>query len=360
MKIFNEPVYIDCSSYQSQINEYVCRAKNFDGVCSIYLMGSIKAPGLSDIDLLVVVDDNFYESKSKNLSVMGLDSRVFLHGPIIVPKSLSQELQYIVYASDLACLYGDECLQKWEDLKDDEKNNLAACYLIDFIESRFVQFSRIHYSKMDKRAWLTRIWSTTHSLSLYRCAFEDRLLPERVSSLEDLVRRTRSDWLEFGVVDDAVFFEGLRASSEINELIFFDSLEQLYGDPVINGNFKITSGPRQLTFTNDMQGRMKCCLAKYRLLTKYLDIFVAEYGPGYLAHLEHYADLDIGWHSMPKKNKELESVKVRRKEIVTSHNVWLNDHAPKSGSMRGYLGVDTGLPLGLKGRIKSALSHFVV
>ncbi|WP_421911082.1 hypothetical protein [Marinobacter sp.] len=358
MEIVNEPVSIDFDFYNKQIDEYVSRVKEVPGVCSIYLMGSINAPGLSDIDVLVVVSDDFDRDNSKALSVLDLDSRVFLHGPIIIPKSLSQKVQYIFYASNLSCIYGDECLQAWEDLRAGERKKLAACYLIDFIESRFMQFSSIGCSKIDKRAWLTRIWSTVHSLELYQCAFENGV-PERVSSLAELVKRTRSDWLEFGVVKEKVFLDGLKASAEINEFIFFNALERLYGCPIINGKFRIVSGSRSIKFHNNMQGKKKYYLAGYKLLNKHLNIFVAEHGPSYLAHLEHYSDIKIGWHYFPRKNEELERVKFKRKEIVACHNFWINSHAPKSGSMRGYLGVDNGLALGLKGRIKSVLSYLV-
>lgn len=357
MKIFNEPEFINFSEYEEQIEKYKNRVKNIPGVNAIYLMGSIKAPGLSDIDIIVVVDDDFDAKLSCNFNVVGLDQRLFMHGPIIVPLSLASSIQEIFYASNLKCIFGKQCLQEWESLSSKKRKLLSVCYLLDFIESRFLQVASLEDGPIDKRAWLTRIWSTVHSLFLYRVVTGGEVNNE-ILELEEVIKITRNSWLKNYVVEDDVFINGLEASSKINKFIFDEVLKEYYGCPILQSSHMIKGKSKCITFDN--------CYLKPEYKVKSLSIFSKSISvvnayqcPRYLAHLQGYFLLKPNWEVKPIINKEFEEIKSQRSDLVIQHAEWLIEHAPGSKSMKGYLGLDTTRGKGIKDSVKKLLTRLI-
>ncbi|MPS32398.1 MULTISPECIES: hypothetical protein [unclassified Salinivibrio] len=360
MKIVNDPAVIDESVYYSQISKYLENVKNIDGVISIYLMGSIKAPGLSDIDIIVVVTDDFDNRQSGRLSVKNMDERVFLHGPIVVPYSLSRNIQYVFYASNLQCIYGESCLQKWDDISTEERKLLASCYLVDFIESRFLQFSLLEGGEVDKRSWLTRVWSTVHSLELYQHVVKEEL-PEKIKNMEAIIRQTRYDWLKKSSIPNELFIEALKAAEKANKFIFLSILEYYYGAPKLKKDLKIISGAKKILFSNDISSELLSYRSKnLMVLKRKVNVYAAEHKPTYLAYLQDYYDVKVEWHHPPNKADKLKAIKNKRKEHVFFHRSWLDEHAKDSGSMKGYIGLDTSVKWTIKKVIERALVELVV
>lgn len=358
MEIINDPKYIDFSTYEEQIEIYKKNALELEGVYSIYLMGSIKAPGLSDIDVIVVVEDDFNVNLSSRLSVLGLDVRVFLHGPIVIPISLADSIQQIFYASNLKCIYGVECLQEWKSLEPEKRKLLSVCYLMDFIESRFLQYANIGEGPIDKRAWLTRIWSTIHSLSLYRIAVGGEA-PNYILNLEKKIKLTREVWFKSLEVNDEMFVDALDASSKINNFIFNDVLELYYGNPILKKKYTIKKGLKKLEFKNSIESP-DYNIKSYSLFGKTVGVVLAGHSPRYLAHLQGYMELKPSWEVLPIVSKNLEEIKKERSELVASHATWLMEHARGAKSMKGYLGINTTEVRGVKSTIKKLLTHLVV
>jgi hypothetical protein len=357
MKIINEPQTISLAEYNDQIEKYKNRVSSIGGVQSVYLMGSIKAPGLSDVDLIVVVDDDFKSSLSGELSVSGLDPRIFLHGPVVVPISLSKRLQEIVYASNLSCIYGYDCLQRWEDVGGDVKKYLSVCYLIDFLESRFLQSASIKDFPVDKRSWLTRIWSTTHSVFLYESLTNEEI-PLNYKKIMTDVKLTREKWLSEGRVDDGDFLSGLIASENINEFIFNNVLDLFYGGATLKSDFHLSSGAKIFRFINSVESPVYN-YRSIKFLEKKFSVYDCVHGPKYLAHLAGYFPLDIDWDKPPYFNEKLEKVKKQRSEAITSHSLWLNKHVPQSKSMKGYLGIDRVNDETVRGHVKKIIAWLI-
>jgi hypothetical protein len=355
MQTCNEPVYIDRSFYESQIEAYTSRVINIPGVRSVYQMGNIKAPGLSDIDIIVVVNDDFDKVFSHKLSTSGLDQRVFLHGPIVIPKFLAASIQHIFYTSKLKHKYGEQCLQKWDNLNIEDKKFLSVCYIIDFIESRFMQFCALKESYIDKRSWLTRIWSTVHSLYLYRFAI-DNPIPENILYLENKIKLTREHWLDKYSVENKIFFDGLLASFKISDFLFNNILEAYYGNPILGMQYISRGSVKKIRFIDHLSNQ-SYRLKRYGLGKKHFDAVIAEHNPRYLAHLQEYMKKEIKWQVEPLKNDKLQNVKINREKIVTQHASWLAKHAPQSGSMKGYLGIDILQDNSLKFKLKKLLTY---
>ena len=82
--------------YEIQKRRFVSTFKNFEAVIGIFQYGSVKAPGLSDIDIIVVLDDKLDYSMHENVWFnRPVDLRFDLDRFKIIPSSIFDELLYL-------------------------------------------------------------------------------------------------------------------------------------------------------------------------------------------------------------------------------------------------------------------------
>lgn len=341
--------------YTAEIELYLARVKEISGVRSLYLMGSIGAPGLSDIDFVVVLDDGFNSADFSALSCSGLNPSVVLHGPIVVPYSLRTKLQHIVYASNLRCIYGEDCLQRWEDLDDFSARMLAHCYIIDFLESRFSQYATVS-DEVDKRVWLTRIWSITHTAFLFE-KYVGTGLDDKMRECLGRIRDTRSVWMTEQHVPDELFIQAFDDSYELTRSLFCSCIETLYGRPTLIDDFTLSIGNKKLTFKNDLHVP-EYSLESVPLTAGRLKAFKGKHSPGYLAHLEGYARINPPWKTKPKCQEGLGVVKMERASLVEQLDTWLAETIPRVGALKGYTGVNAAIGHGIRAVLVRNLVRF--
>ena len=94
------------SGYDRAREKVVRELSELDLADSVYETGSVRHPGISDIDLLVVVDDTGY-SRADPLETLTDDERYFFtHSCFVVPTSLASELGAFVLMRGSRRLYG--------------------------------------------------------------------------------------------------------------------------------------------------------------------------------------------------------------------------------------------------------------
>jgi len=62
--VTNPPQRLLLEEYDNEIDKYIDRASSVDGLLGVMSMGSVGAPGLSDIDLICVVSDDLKEGSA--------------------------------------------------------------------------------------------------------------------------------------------------------------------------------------------------------------------------------------------------------------------------------------------------------
>ena len=101
---------LENSVYYAMVEEYVNRFSRNKGVLCIGQFGSLGAPGISDIDLLVVCEDKNYreiELHSKEFVRQSpLHRYLFWHDVAVVPQSAIRYLRYIHSLDDLKIVWG--------------------------------------------------------------------------------------------------------------------------------------------------------------------------------------------------------------------------------------------------------------
>jgi hypothetical protein len=106
---FNFPRPLKREAYSFAQEEFVNRVSRFDGVLSIVRFGSVGFPGLSDLDLIVVLDDDAdaVPTSINHISRYSEDTRyVLFHPQFVVPRKLISELRWLVPIFELEPLYG--------------------------------------------------------------------------------------------------------------------------------------------------------------------------------------------------------------------------------------------------------------
>jgi hypothetical protein len=358
MRIFNNPSFVELSDYHRAIEKYIKRVSSVSGVVSVSTMGSIRAPGLSDIDIVLVVRDDFAAPDSLKLNVRGIDDRLFLHGPIIIPEFAVQDVQKIIYASNLETLIGPSILPDFQDIDPFEQRVLAGCYLVDFLESRFKQFATVN-GHLDKRVWLTRVWSTTHSCTLYQKVFGEDLSVTENRWLAD-IHQTREDWRRNREVSDKVLVDAYQSAWALNISIFMKTLRKLYGEVALEGPVVLWDQARKIYFQNDV-AEPHFNQRSLRLLGRRFYALQAVLPSSYRAHLETYGLLEeANWRHEPTVDESVRLLMRRRAEAVVEHSAWLAGHTPQSGAMAGYLGLQVPTFLTPKTCLRNLLARVLL
>lgn len=357
MKLYNPPLPVDIEEYNRAIDSYLARAGKLSGVRSIYTMGSIKAPGLSDIDIIVVVENEFDPHLSVNLSTSGIDKNLYIHGPVVVPESLTQDLQYLIYATGLTRLSGSDKLQEISDLDTDKLNTLSLAYLVDFTESRLVQLSDVMYQQsVDQRGWMARLWSLTHSVNMMTQV--GLIMSDKSQKVIAAIRDMRTAWLEDGEFDPAKFNELLVDSVAVNKEIMRLALRKLYEKGVEDSQARfIVVGNKMICFQKDQEE----CIYKKReisFLGHTQSVRFARHNFIYAEHLARYGYR----HNGEYKNRSLgiDQCLNKRAKIVKTHWEWLSRHCPNAGSMKGYLGVSPYMQKGLTRSIVKLVDSYLI
>ena len=336
---FNRPVAVELEEYDRAIRSYIAKVTSIPGVRSAYTMGSIKAPGLSDIDMILVVNDNFESGDSHRLSTSGIDNRLFLHGPVVLPISMTPNLQYVIYATGLDRRHGEDALPAFEQLDAEVANTLRMAYAIDFLQSRQVQYERVLRSRrIDQRAWMTRLWSLTHSEALFDDAGveiddSDRHVLERVRNL-------REQWNEAHSIDDREFIEVFLLSMQTSRSLWLSALNYGYERTDERTDcLKFRANNMLFEFREEFES----CEAGFRMIRipRFpVTIQHIKANPIYVAHLAMYGYVDA---NLVRATSKLDgSCLAARARQVRQHQDWISRHCARAGSMSGYTGIGSG------------------
>ena len=348
-KVSGFPRRVSFESYQRALAVYANRIKGIPGVTSLHTMGSVGSPGLSDIDVIVVVS-NFFESKnSKLLSPAGIDDYLFLHGPIVIPERMVTDLQWIIYATNPVAIFGSVDLPLFADLGPEICPILTAAYLVDFCESRMLQYCTLHSAQVvNMRPWLTRTWSCLHSINLVKRLLKAKIPTELEYHVEQ-VKKPRLAWQANNEISVNEFLLSLFSAEFINSWCFRQGLSFLYGDAVVKKYDSIRLPGKNINFAGEE--------VSYSLVTR--EIFghtLTRYNIiqdcRYWAHLSCYLGATDD-ESLVIAKRARKALRMRF-DKVEAHRRWLKKHAKNAGSMPGYIGIPKSYSI--KQSIKHALS----
>lgn len=159
--------------YEEAIAKYLAKVKGYPHVRAVYQIGSIGHPGISDVDLVVVVDRVRDPHGLSTLSVYQGESHdsptryIFPHDVYLFDTASFLDFRYSVYADNLSLLYGEP--QSESSRSPEEERWLSLQILFDFTVLRLAQFRNLFSSgTLDARGILVRVASIKHSSRMLR------------------------------------------------------------------------------------------------------------------------------------------------------------------------------------------------
>ena len=170
ISVVNDIRQIQQETYQEIINDYVTCASKTPNFLSVYQIGSLNNPGISDLDLVVVVENCLDPLEMNRLSVRNslssdLARYIFAHDIYLYDQESFKKIKYTIHCNDLFLLHGKP--QTIVEMSKAEEKVLSVQIIFDFISTRLAQFhSFLAIGRLSLRGILLRVSSIKHSNDL--------------------------------------------------------------------------------------------------------------------------------------------------------------------------------------------------
>lgn len=170
--IINDIKNLTNFDYQNLVGQYIDYLKKKPFVRAVYQIGAVNDPGISDFDLVVVVDKCNDPLKMNELSILqaqGNDALKYIvfHDIYLYDCESFEDFHYTNYCNSMELLHGIS--QPVREINRSEIIPLSVQIIFDFISSRLVQFQNfLATGRLSLRGILVRIYSIKHSYMLLR------------------------------------------------------------------------------------------------------------------------------------------------------------------------------------------------
>jgi hypothetical protein len=162
--------------YDGVVARYVERCAAVPGVRAIYQFGAVSAPGLSDLDLIVVLDTALVRDPEE-LQVLStahphwrsdpMAARCFIHDVLLCDIEVFRSIAWLIVGSTPRLVAGMAV-----DVIEPEasaQSYVALVQALDFCLGRLHEFARLrHRPGLSKRWLIPQLWSISHTRSLLR------------------------------------------------------------------------------------------------------------------------------------------------------------------------------------------------
>jgi len=190
MRFIDKPQPRTLEHYSSAIDEMSSRIRKLDGVLSIYQIGSVSNPGLSDIDMLVVFEDDA-NVPSDPVRDFQSDTYLFTHQVYGVPKGCWNELQSLTFFHNYRFIEGEQMPELNSKLSADEIQQLKRQIALEFLVKMYIVLTvQLRYDIVKLRSFLLEGKALIYDLEF---------LGVSSGNMFDLVQRViqiRADWWE--------------------------------------------------------------------------------------------------------------------------------------------------------------------
>jgi hypothetical protein len=143
MHIIDLPKYYPGTAYLELIDKIISDNKHYDEILTIYQIGSISTPGISDIDLVFVFKDNCDFKTNIKINLFKNEKYLLYHNPFGIPEKYVKEISEINMFSNFRLLYKKEnnenYIVKNNRINDAIKIQTALEYLLKFFISLSIQ-----------------------------------------------------------------------------------------------------------------------------------------------------------------------------------------------------------------------------
>lgn len=165
--------------YQKAVDTFVGRLSREEAVDSVYQIGSIDVAGISDIDLLVFLDDEVPVVDPASFTIRSLPRHLqylFMHDVFVIPRSMAGRIDWHYRVESLDHLYGSHCLEERDLVDEAVSRSVNTSVAVDFTLSllRAMMIATVSRS-FPMRPSLCLLRSVSHSIAAYEALGLPRL-----------------------------------------------------------------------------------------------------------------------------------------------------------------------------------------
>jgi hypothetical protein len=171
MQLIDDLRPLSLADYEHVIEMYAAECSAIPGVCAIYQFGNVGAPGLSDIDLVVVLDDDapLLCPDFERLSIQHerwrrepLVGACFIHDVFVCPRNAFTHIDWIIPGNKWTLRAGVETER--EDPAGEEQKMIELVHGLDFCIGRLHEFATLDDgTPRSVRFLVPQLWSLTHT-----------------------------------------------------------------------------------------------------------------------------------------------------------------------------------------------------
>ena len=212
MKIIDRPTYIDIDNYKILINKLVDMISKYPSVVSIFQVGSIKNPGISDLDLLCIFDKNSKNKINVRSILSSEENQILTHNIFALDHNFLDNWLLFNELSNYRILFERKKTINKEDiqhLSDELKNQIALEYMIKMYISLNIQ---LKYGIIKLRSFLLEAKAIQFDLELLNIDSGNLY-----NSVLDVIF-LRNEWFKSNFDDDSLikliikFYDNLESS----------------------------------------------------------------------------------------------------------------------------------------------------
>lgn len=141
-KFINKPSIAQKEDYHKAVDYLVNQFINLEGLKGIFQFGNINTPGISDIDLLVVFEDNVHCDFNPFASYPTEYRRLFTHGIEGMSMQFFANSSYLSFWQNYQCLYNNGVEENFKNhFKSADQKELKKQIALEFIATNYMDLT---------------------------------------------------------------------------------------------------------------------------------------------------------------------------------------------------------------------------
>lgn len=223
-EFFNPVTRYSKVDYEEVIDGYLTLLIKNPDVVSVYQLGTTAHPGLSDIDLIIIVKDVSRDFQWEQYSIQNLSDKekyLFMHEPFVVNESLARDLKFLYPMFNLNHLYG-----KKFKFNEPTPEHYLHFFIQEYVKGFMFWPDRvIRKRKVDLRAMIPLLYSTKYSIDIFKMLIR-RPTTEFVNRSEQYIKdvvKMRENFFEMSPSEiENITLDLIYRTKSLNELMFWE------------------------------------------------------------------------------------------------------------------------------------------
>lgn len=137
-KLIDKPHFVSREVYTEVTNKLIDKLRPNKSIVSVYTIGHVGNPGISDIDMLIIAKDNCLLSENYRAEMSLQEKYLFLHQPIACSESGFSKAQIFSFFHNYNLVHGED-IRVNSDLNANDINILKKQTALEFLLKMYMQ-----------------------------------------------------------------------------------------------------------------------------------------------------------------------------------------------------------------------------